>query len=382
MVITWILIPASTIMYKYLAIVLYKLYIISDIYWILFYNMVITWILIPASTIMYRYLAIVLLLLLPIQVFALDNSNSDINYQDTQSYTDDISLGNNVENFQDFQPRLTPQGHSVNDHGFTFDAVKLASNHQPAAAQPRKKTGLFKENDLGKKANEKKAKKNTSNKTSAQDERRRIWYFGVGTGPFGYPFNDSTYIATGFFLSKNVALGFFGGSSSIPSPDVAKLVQGQLTSTGDLREEGILLLPPEEQAAARAALADGFAPSISENNIQINGLGLEVKLALGSLLIPFKLRRLTINSDLASTTVLSRAFTLKPEYEDTTALHDVLDNEDITLFSIGISSKFYAKWGGALEINWLTLEQAISQPKEIQQIYSIGLFGFYLGIRV
>lgn len=328
-----------------------------------------------------KYLTAIFVLLLPLEVFAFNNigdSTGDsigvanqqnihkIRNLDKSTPITDISADYDTLNIQSFQLRLKPQFQSSDDYGYSSNTIRLAATDDATSTkkiQPIRNTL--------KKVTGRETKKDTN--TGDKKERKKVWYIGTGFGPFGFPFNDSAYVSTGFFLTKRLALGFFGGTSTIPNADVSEAF-GQLQDDNPLSD-----LPPELEELARGAVdAEGGY----ENNVAINSAGLEVKLTLDSLLLPIKLRRLQITSDVQSEQVLDRAFKLKEEYEDTTTLNDALDGEEILLLSVGISSKFYAKWGGALEINWITIEQAISQPKELQQIYSLGLFGIYLGFHI
>ncbi|MCH9664849.1 MAG: hypothetical protein K0U41_03275 [Gammaproteobacteria bacterium] len=200
-------------------------------------------------------------------------------------------------------------------------------------------------------------------------ERRKIWYVGFGTQPAAYPFSDASYISTGFFLDNQgkFALGFFSSNGGIPS----------------INDEDIAgLLPADERLGElEEQIREAQGPVSNTNNIALASSGLELKIALGNILLPIKLRKLSINSDLGSTRVLDRAFRLKSQYSDA-AIHEVVNQGDFTLLSVGVASKFYAKWGGALEITWITIEQAISQPKELEPVLSFGLFGFYFGMHV
>ena len=100
-------------------------------------------------------------------------------------------------------------------------------------------------------------------------------------------------------------------------------------------------------------------------------------------MLPIKLRKASISSDFLSNGVLERAFRLKPQYEsERNRLYQIVNSGDITLLSVGVASKFYAKWGGALDITWITIEQSIAQPEELEPVLSVGLFGFYFGMHV
>ena len=277
-------------------------------------------------------------LLLPLRVLALDTSAVDVTTEFETTTTNNAYFWDNSPTYSD--SRITDFSES--------SRLNVADNHNTAVAPVA--------------AKEEKEPYNWW-------ERRRIWYIGLGTQPVAYPLADSSYISTGFFLDSKgkYALGFFSSSGGIPSIN-AEDIEG--------------LLPADERLGElQDQLSEAQNPVSNTNNVVLGSTGLELKIDFGSILLPIKLRQLSVRSDLGSTRVLDRAFRLKSQYSDI-AVHEVVNDGDFTLLSVGVTNKFYAKWGGALEINWITIEKAISQPKQLEPVISVGLFGFYLGMHI
>lgn len=256
----------------------------------------------------------------------------------------------------------------------------IADNHN-LRVEPVRKTVTRVLKGPQKKDDKKDPKKD--DKKDPKNDPRSIWYINIGTGPFGYPFNEAAYVSTGFFLTRRITLGVFSGSATVPSPDFSQalglLADEEENNLGDVPEEGQDIIRDTTQSFIDQNSNDS-------NDITMTSQGLELKLLFGKLAMPIKLRTVKLSLGETSDRVLGRAFRLKSEYDtedpDDHPLHDALDGAEIMLLGVGVSSRWAAKWGGSLEVTWISLEQAISQPKEIETVISLGLFGFNLGFQI
>ena len=120
-------------------------------------------------------------LLLPLRALALDTSVADA----TKGFE---TTGTNSAYFWDNSP--TSADGWITDFSES-PVLNVADNHNTAVATAKQEKEPYK-----------------------WQERRKIWYVGFGTQPAAYPFSDTSYISTGFFLDNQgkFALGFFSST--------------------------------------------------------------------------------------------------------------------------------------------------------------------------
>ncbi len=215
-------------------------------------------------------------------------------------------------------------------------------------------------------------------KSGTESKDIRSWYLNYGVDIVGFPISPVNKISFGFVIANKFDLGFLFGRGEVSGlvKDIGSF-KDSVSKIGNLDipeiVDGVPQLP--DQAPKGEAVFEAIPVSVS---------GLEFRFPVGGrrFNMPIRLKQLSFEVNRRSVDTLNGVFSLKDEYKKAdTNIVDVIDGENILLFSIGFGNKFRSKWGGTIAAEWLTLEYSISQPKEVEPIFSIGLFSFEFGIR-
>ena len=208
------------------------------------------------------------------------------------------------------------------------------------------------------------------------------WYLTYGVDTVGFPVSPVNRISFGFVIANKFDVGFVVGRGQVS--DLVKDVGSFKDSVDKLSNVQDIpnLIDPDTGRPQLPAQAEEREAVFEAIPVEVSGLEFRFPVGGRRFDMPIRLKQLSFDVNRRSTDTLNGIFSLKDEYKNADAnIVDVIDGERILLFSIGFGNKFRSKWGGTIAAEWLTLEYSISQPKEIEPIFSVGMFSFEFGIR-
>ena len=219
-------------------------------------------------------------------------------------------------------------------------------------------------------------------KSGTKPEVIRSWYLNYGVDTLGFPIAPVNRISFGFIIANKFDVGFLIGrgevSGLVKDAGSFKDRVDKLNNAQDISD------PNTDPIPGITRLRDQPEEAVFEA-IPVSVSGLEFRFPVGGRRfdMPIRLKQLSFEVNSRSTDTLNGIFSLKDKYksDDPNKIFDVINGERILLFSIGFGNKFRSKWGGNIVAEWLTLEYSLSQPKEVEPIFSFGLFSFEFGIR-
>ena len=211
-------------------------------------------------------------------------------------------------------------------------------------------------------------------KSGAESKDIRSWYLTYGIDTVGFPIAPANRISFGFVIANKFDLGFLIGQGEVSS--LVKDIGSFKDSVSQLPS-----IDPDTGLPQRREQSQSVFEAIP---VSVSGLEFSFPVGGRRFDIPIRLKQVSFDVNSRSVDTLNGVFSLKDEYKsaDPNKIVDVIDGENILLFSIGFGNKFSSKWGGTVAAEWLTLEYSISQPKEIEPLLSVGLFSFEFGIRL
>ena len=189
-----------------------------------------------------------------------------------------------------------------------------------------------------------------------------------------YPITYDATLAIGGIINRRLELGIYTNVLPVRFDSAIANADGLFSSIANQLDGADI-----NRLVTQLQTTTGDGRSQLSTTAEITERGIEMKVVLGSFILPIRYKQLNLKVGPENALIANRLFKLKPEYanEDITRF---LDGKQISIISVDLANRF--RMGvGIVDIKWISLGIAVEQPQQLETIYNLGFFGFDFGIQ-